>query len=94
MLVFWDVDGNTIVEGEDKENSVTENLCRSSSDDIISISEALEKALGSKPEALYTLSAENSGHNVGINDVMCVASHRRTSSRCSTQPSRTAHDIG
>ena len=94
MLVFWDVDGNTIVEGEDKENPVTENLCGSSADDIISISEALEKALGSKPEALYTLSAEDSGHNVGINDVMRVTSHKETSARCSTQPIRTAHDTG
>ena len=94
MLVFWDVDGNTIVEGEDKENPVAENLCGSSSDDIISISEALEKALGSKPEALYTLSVEYSGHNVGLNDVMRVASNKKTSVRCSTQPIRTAHDIG
>ena len=30
MLVFWDVDGNTIVEGEDKENPVAESLCGSS----------------------------------------------------------------
>lgn len=64
MLVYWDVGGNKIVEEEDREDPAIENLCGSSADDIICISEALQKAIGSKPEALYTLSAEDPGHNV------------------------------
>ena len=73
MLVFWDVDGNKIVE--DEERDAGENLCGSSAGDIASITEALEKALGSTPEALHTVGDKDSEHSVGLQRSQAQACH-------------------